>query len=140
MVGVVPMKPHEEPTMQRHAASHPEHITIRPAGPGDIASVRELAQLDSAAVPAEPVLLGELGGRVRAAVSLVDGSAVADPFSPTAHLVTLLRVHAARVAHPSRAGHRGRGRGLLTRVSSLPGPLRRVPAAWPTSAGRTASG
>jgi hypothetical protein len=134
------MKPLQETAMQPSTATTLEHITIRPAGPGDAVAVRELAQLDSAAVPAQPVLLGEAGGRVRAAVSLVDGSAVADPFSPTAHLVTLLRVHAARLAHPSRAGEHRQRRGLLARISSLRGPLRRVPAAWPSSAGRTASG
>jgi hypothetical protein len=137
---VVPMNPRRDPDMKPSAATTDEHITIRPARPADAVAVRRLSQLDSAAVPAEPVLLAESGGRVRAAVSVVDGGTVADPFFPTIHLVTLLRVHAARLAHPDPDGGRHPRRGLLARASLLRGPLRRVPAAWPTSAGRTASG
>lgn len=49
-----------------------------------------LAGLDSAEVPAGPVMLAEVAGEVRAAVSLSDRTVIADPFHPTAPLVQLL--------------------------------------------------
>jgi hypothetical protein len=39
-------------------------------------------------------LLAEVGGEVRAALSLSDGVVVADPFHPTAALAVLLRTYA----------------------------------------------
>ncbi|MDX6696971.1 MAG: hypothetical protein QOE65_368 [Solirubrobacteraceae bacterium] len=77
-------------------------ITVRRADHRDAAVLRSLAQLDSAEPPAEPVLIAEAGGVARAALSLVDGSSVADPFHPTADLVELLRVHAAQLAETGR--------------------------------------
>jgi hypothetical protein len=69
-------------------------ITLRRAAPDDELDVIRLAALDSAAVPPTPLLLGEVDGELRAAVSLRTGSAIADPFSRTADLVELLRVYA----------------------------------------------
>ena len=65
-----------------------------------------LASLDSAPVPPGPLLLAERDGELRAALSLSDGRAVADPFHPTAAIVDLL----AAVAAPEPAR-----RGLLRR-------------------------
>jgi hypothetical protein len=79
----------------------PESITIRPAYADDQAALARLAALDSAAgVPAVPVLLAEVDDELRAALSLANGSVIADPFFPTQHLVRLLRAHAAAVAEP----------------------------------------
>ncbi|MFI5038853.1 MAG: hypothetical protein ACHQCG_02835 [Solirubrobacterales bacterium] len=81
----------------------PESITIRPGYADDQAALARLAALDSAAaVPASPVLLAEVDGELRAALSLADDTAIADPFFPTQHLVRLLRAHAAAVTQ-SRA-------------------------------------
>jgi hypothetical protein len=77
-------------------------ITVRRADHRDAAALRSLAQLDSADPPVEPVLIAEIGGVARAALSLVDGSSVADPFHPTADLVELLRVHARQLAETGR--------------------------------------
>lgn len=77
-------------------------ITVRRADPRDAAVLHSLAQLDSAAPLAEPVLIAETGGAAVAALSLADGAAVADPFHPTADLVELLRLHAAQLAPTSR--------------------------------------
>ena len=41
-----------------------------------------------------PALLAYVDGELRAAVGLVDGQAVADPFHPTAELVEMLRFQA----------------------------------------------
>jgi hypothetical protein len=70
-------------------------IEIRPARPGDEEALARLAQLDSAPVPAGPLLLASERGELRAALSLATGVAIADPFAPTARLVAMLRAHAA---------------------------------------------
>lgn len=72
-------------------------ITIRPAYADDDAALARLAALDSAAPPPAPAILAEARGELRVAVSLRDGSVVADPFFPTSHLVKLLRMHARYV-------------------------------------------
>ncbi len=69
----------------------PLPVTIRPASAEDAPTLVALAILDSAAVPPAPVLVAEVDGELRAAVSLWDGQAIADPFHPTADLVELLR-------------------------------------------------
>ena len=85
---------------------HPEQITIRSAYPDDGGALRALAALDSSNSIAEPALLVEVGGKIRAALSLVDGAVVADPFESTEHLIVLLQVHAAQIAEP--VWHNGR--------------------------------
>ena len=72
-------------------------ITIRPAGPADAPALAGLAQLDSAEVPSLPVLIAEVTGQVRAAVSLHDGAAIADPFHHTAGIVQLLHARAVQL-------------------------------------------
>ncbi len=71
-------------------------VTLRRANFRDDAALDRLAQLEGLQVPAEPILLAEVDGRVLAAVSIADGDAIADPFAPTAHLIEMLRAH----AHP----------------------------------------
>jgi hypothetical protein len=68
---------------------------IRLAGDGDEAALDRLAQLDSAAPLEHPILVGEIGDRVAAALDLDTGRAIADPFVPTANLLAHLRVRAA---------------------------------------------
>jgi hypothetical protein len=78
-------------------------ITIRPAYADDQAALVRLAALDSAeAAPQPPLLLAEVDDELRAAISLRDGAAIADPFFPTLHILSLLRAHAAGMA-PERA-------------------------------------
>jgi hypothetical protein len=79
-------------------------VTIRYAFPDDAQALARLASLDSAPTPAQPVLVGELDGELRAALSLADGAVVADPFVATAGLVELLRARADQL----RAGVSGR--------------------------------
>jgi len=68
-----------------------EGITLRYAFPDDEAPLARLAALDSASLPDAPQLVAEVGGELRAAISLADGCVIADPFHPTAALVALLR-------------------------------------------------
>ena len=65
-------------------------IVIRPTRPEDERALERLAGLDSASVPALPLLVAEADGALRAALSLHDGAVIADPFHRTAPLVALL--------------------------------------------------
>jgi hypothetical protein len=95
------------------ATSSLSSITIRPAYADDERALRRLAALDSAAAaPRGPLLLAEVDGVLKAALSLSDGSSIADPFTRTADVVELLRQAAA-------PGHvRPRRRGLALRPSA----------------------
>ncbi len=71
-----------------------EPITITHSTEADAHSVRRLALLDDRRPPHGPALLAYVGGELRAAVGLLDGQAVADPFHRTADIVDLLRLQA----------------------------------------------
>src|SRR5690242_19378749 len=100
-------------------------ITIRLAEAADHAALGVLAQLDSASVPAVPVLVAETGGDLLAAVSLHDGASVADPFRHTSDVLELLHIRAAgRVANEETARTAARGK----RISALSHPRGVAPA------------
>ena len=88
-------------------------ITIRRAYPDDAHALRLLAALDSSEVPAEPVLVAEVDGELRAAVSISDLEAIADPFFPTADIVELMRGHIAGSVQRPRRRRRLRGAPAL---------------------------
>jgi hypothetical protein len=69
-------------------------ITITHSTAADSDDVWRLALLDDRRAPAGPALLAYVDGELRAAVGLVDGQAIADPFHPTAELVEMLRFQA----------------------------------------------
>jgi hypothetical protein len=94
-------------------------ISLRIAGPFDRPALDRLAALDSARTLRGPILVAETGGALRAALSLTDDRAVADPFAPTAELVELLRTRAALL------------RGAPSERSRGPSPLRRLRHALP---------
>ncbi len=76
-------------------------IMIRPGYGDDEDSLRRLAALDSAPrVPATPLLVAEVDGQLRVALSLHDGAVIADPFHPAAELIGLLRAHVAAAEAP----------------------------------------
>jgi hypothetical protein len=84
----------------------PRGVTVRRATDADVMALTRLAALDSAAIPAAPVLLAEVDGEPLAALSLVDGAVAADPFHRTADLVALLCVRAAQLEAQPRLGGR----------------------------------
>lgn len=85
-----------------------DSISIRPFADSDVQAVREVAQRDSSTVPAGMLLVAEVRGRVRAALSLDTGEVVADPFAPSAELVDLLRARARQLnGRPARRRRRG---------------------------------
>jgi hypothetical protein len=69
-------------------------ITITHSTAANSEDVWRLALLDDRRAPAGPALLAYVDGELRAAVGLVDGQAIADPFHPTAELVEILRFQA----------------------------------------------
>jgi hypothetical protein len=71
-----------------------EPITITHSTEADAPKVWRLALLDDRRPPRGPALLAYVNGELRAAVGLLDGQAVADPFRPTAEIVELLRLQA----------------------------------------------
>lgn len=75
-------------------------VTLRSGFPDDAGALARLAALDGAAVPIAPVLLAEVEDELRAAISLIDGAQIADPFHPTVALVHLLRARAAQLQRP----------------------------------------
>jgi len=75
-------------------SNNQSHITIRPATDADAGALARLAQLDSSRVPSQPLLAAHVDGDLRAAISMADGTAIADPFRRTADLVAMLRLEA----------------------------------------------
>jgi hypothetical protein len=94
-------------------------VTIREATDSDEEGLRRLAQRDSAPVPPRPLVIGEVDGEIRAAISVASGATIADPFKRTADVVAL--VHA-------RADQLRRRRTLRSRV------VARTPAPTPATA------
>ena len=68
-------------------------FTIRRAEKSDEPTLAWLAALDSRPAVARPGLIGDIDGIPAAAISLVDGRVVADPFRPTSALCADLRLH-----------------------------------------------
>ena len=85
------------------------NLTLRTATPEDADRLAQLAALDSVRTPLDPILLAEVAGEVRAALSLSDGMVIADPFYSTAGLVELLHERASELSgrRPAQHGFRG---------------------------------
>jgi hypothetical protein len=77
-------------------------LTIRRATHEDDQALRALAILDSALPLRGEVLVAQLDGAVVAAISLMDGRSIADPFRPSADTVEILRM---RRRHEQRSRH-----------------------------------
>jgi hypothetical protein len=86
--------------------------TIRLGTADDEPALRRLADIDSQdPLTTGPVLLGEIDGKPEAALSLADGRVIANPFVPTAHLLTHIRMRAGAL-------------GAYQRTPSLPARMR----------------
>jgi hypothetical protein len=103
----------------------PRRVTVRLAEPADDSALRRLASLDSSRLPAGPLLVGEMGGGIQAAVPVTGGRGIANPFVRTTELITLLELRAAQL--------REQGIGEVERARVI--PLRRRS---PSLAGRVA--
>ncbi len=84
-------------------------LAIRLAGGRDADAVTLLEQMEQRTLSAGPHLVAEVDGRVVAAVAVVDGTAVGNPFEHTTAAVELLRLRARQL-----------------RIVGVPRPARRV--------------
>ena len=68
-------------------------FTVRTAEESDDATLFHLGALAGELPVRRPALIGDVDGMPVAAISLVEGRVVEDPFRPTPGLVTQLRLH-----------------------------------------------
>jgi len=85
-------------------------VTVRDERDGDRAALERLAGLDSSRSLLGPSLVAEVGGEIRAAISVLDGSVIADPFHRTDDLVRMLRLRAGLPERSRSTGVRAFGR------------------------------
>ena len=109
----------------RKADARPQRFIVRLAEAGDEGLLRRLAALDSSRLPAGPLLVGEMGGGIQAAVPVMGGKPIANPFVRTAELVSVLQLRAEQM----------RANGFGERE---PAPVIPLPRRWPSLAGRIA--
>ena len=89
-------------------------VVIRDAEPADLPALLRLAELDSRQLPIGHVLIAKADGHIKAALSVDDGTAIADPFTASAPLEDLLHLRAMQIRRQDRRNGRGRGlRGVL---------------------------
>lgn len=111
--------PNPDPIRYRYASP----LIIRWARPEDRASLEALAELDEATIPPAPVMVGFVEDELWAAVSLTSGTAICDPFKPSADVARLLaeRGRQLTVSEPrarfrfARRGQRAARLGLKAR-------------------------
>jgi hypothetical protein len=97
---------------------HMQALTIRPAGPADTAALEQLAALDSSRPLRSPVILGEVGDELWAAVSMHDYEVVSDPFRPSGELAFVLLERARQIERAERRRHRRHRRLPRLRVAA----------------------
>lgn len=83
-----------------------EKIVIRPATASDRDAIVRLAQRDTRPAPEGQLLVAEVDGEIRAAVSMEGGSLIADPFHPTADLLALLEARSGQLRSRRRRRQR----------------------------------
>ena len=75
-----------------------QSLTVRRSTPDDARALWRVAALDDTLPPPGPLLVADLDGEIVAAVPLDGGRPIADPFRPTADLVSLLELRVAQLA------------------------------------------
>jgi len=93
-IAIRPATPIHVPT-RRIVADAP--LTIRHANANDFPALERLAALDSHRIPSGELFVGEVDGRLLAALSIDTGGVIADPFEHTAAIVDVLRVQSRAV-------------------------------------------
>jgi hypothetical protein len=83
--------------MSATTSNNSHNVTIRWAMPADLPALERVAGLDSKRLPAGPLLVAAVEGQIWAALSTLDGSAIADPFTPSGDLVGLLRTRSSQL-------------------------------------------
>lgn len=90
--------------------SHRDTIIIRSSNEHDAPALARLAALDSATPLSGRALVAEVDGELRAALPMNGSRPIADPFAETAHLLELLRSHAAALETARPRAERARRR------------------------------
>jgi hypothetical protein len=85
-------------TRRSRSTTNCEDVSLRVSSVDDAGALAHLAELDSRRMPPGPMLLAEVDNHVRAAVSLADGSVLADPFYTTKDTIRLLRKRAKKLS------------------------------------------
>ena len=81
-----------------HEVAPTDTVTVRHLDPAtDHTALMRLAELDSAEVPQGELIGAELDGSLVAAISLEDHRLIADPFTPTDGVRSLLQLRAAQL-------------------------------------------
>ena len=93
-------------------------LTIRQAGPADAAALEQLAALDSSRPLQSPVIVGEVGDELWAAVSMHDFSVVSDPFRPSGELAFMVVERARQIERTERRRQRRHRRLPLLRPAA----------------------
>ena len=88
---------HRRSGLSTELATPEQAVTLRRYSAEDHDPLARLAALDSSKPPHQPVVVAEVGGELRAALSLNDGSLVADPFHLTGGVADLLRAYARQL-------------------------------------------
>jgi hypothetical protein len=88
---------HRRSSLSSELAIAEQAVTVRLYSTEDQGPLARLAALDSSEPPHQPVVVAEVGGELRVALSLNDGSLVADPFHLTAGVADLLRAYARQL-------------------------------------------
>src|SRR4051794_38561760 len=84
--------------MSARTSNISQSVTIRWALPADLPALERVAGLDSKRLPAGPLLVACVDGQIWAALSTVNGAAIADPFVPSGDLVGLLRTRSSQLS------------------------------------------
>ena len=80
-----------------------DEITIRESNDADAGALLRLAALDDRPALRGPAMLAFVGGELAAARTLEGGTAVADPFRRTAHLLDMLALQSETLRARGRA-------------------------------------
>jgi hypothetical protein len=106
------------PNARSRATSDTGDVELRLCRVADDPELDLLAELEGKPAPAGRHVVAVVRDRVVAAVSLVDGSTLADPFVRTDHLLPLLQLRAAQLREPAP-----RRFGLLHYASLIRGSI-----------------
>jgi hypothetical protein len=92
-------------TLPEPAEERQEAVVLRLCRVADDGALERLALLEGRPAPTGRYVVAEVDGDVVAAMSLVSGAVLADPFRPTAELVPLLELRASQIAPEAHRSH-----------------------------------
>jgi hypothetical protein len=94
--------PMQHPSQPQRPDAAGARVTLRLSTPADERPLARLAALDSSEPPGGPILLAEVDGQLLAAMSVTDGTIIANPFRRTAAVIELLQARARQLQGDSR--------------------------------------